>query len=174
MILNEILINQYEAAMATLWQGIIQCPEDKWNSEHPDSPFSRVVFHTLIFVDVYLGRDENEIKYQAFHKNNKHNFKNYEELEDRIPSNMYDREFIEEYFEFCLEKLREQIPGEDSEVLYGESGFSYRKFTRLELHLYSIRHIQHHAAQLGLRNQLETGIELEWNSSGFKKYIKKS
>jgi hypothetical protein len=38
----------------------------------------------------------------------------------------------------------------------------------LELYLYLIRHIQHHAAQLGLRNQEIDGTVLKWIGSGWK------
>ena len=33
--------------------------------------------------------------------------------------------------------------------------------------IFTARHIQHHAAQLGLRLQLRSGVEMRWKSSGF-------
>ena len=48
----------------------------------------------------------------------------------------------------------------------GESGFFWRESSRAELHVYNLRHIQHHAAQLGLRFQLAGGAPLEWVSEG--------
>jgi hypothetical protein len=32
------------------------------------------------------------------------------------------------------------------------------------LHMYNIRHVQHHAAQLGLRSQLGGGPALQWQA----------
>ncbi|HUX40061.1 MAG TPA: hypothetical protein VMV83_02750 [Rectinemataceae bacterium] len=166
--LNTILSNQFEAAMCTLGQCIANCPDGEWSIPHPDSPFSQVLFHALIFTDIYLGRGEEAIKSQAFHIENKAMFRDYEELEDRKAVNVYSREEIGRYFEFCLSKGRTEIGRETPDSLFGESGFDYRKFSRLELYIYLIRHIQHHAAQLGLRIQLSIGKELKWVGSGWK------
>jgi hypothetical protein len=166
--INESLMNQFMAAMCTLGQSIDNCTDSEWNKVHIDGPFSQVVFHALIFTDIYLGRNEEGIKEQPFHKKNKNLFKDYEELEDKIPRNVYERDGIKKYFEFCLEKGKSEISKETTEMLFGESGFSYRKFSRLELYIYMIRHIQHHAAQLGLRNQIAGGSELKWIGSGWK------
>ncbi len=168
--LNTVILNQFEAAMRTLLQAIEDCPGGEWSSDHLDGPFSQVAFHVLLFTDIYLGRSEEAVKNQDFHLRNKGFFRDYEELEDRKPSYTYARSDILDYFDFCLRKGRTEIPEESNEVLSGESGFPYRKFPRLELHIYSIRHIQHHAAQLGLRNQFSVGKELRWVGSGWKEY----
>ena len=168
--LNTILLHQFQAAMCTLDQCIATCPEGEWSAPHPDSPFSQVLFHVLLFTDIYLGRGEEAVKTQSFHLENKAMFRDYEELEDRKPVEVYSREGIAGYFAFCLQKGEIEIGKESPESLYGESGFDYRKFSRLELYIYSIRHIQHHAAQLGLRIQLSTGKELQWVGSGWKDF----
>jgi len=49
-------------------------------------------------------------------------------------------------------------------VLAGQSGFHRRKCSGAELHVYNIRHVQHHAAQLSLRLRLDGGyraVELQ-------------
>ncbi|MDP3180052.1 MAG: DinB family protein [Spirochaetaceae bacterium] len=165
--LDDLVIHQFEAAMCTLNQCIAHCPEEHWNAPHFDSPFCRVLFHVLIFTDIYLGRDEEAIKTQEFHLATKAMFRDYEELEDREPVQTYSLEEIRKYFDFCLAKGREEIAKESEESLRGASGFSFRKFSRLELYVYLIRHIQHHAAQLGLRLQKEAGRELSWVGSGW-------
>jgi hypothetical protein len=40
--------------------------------------------------------------------------------------------------------------------------------SRAELHIYNIRHIQHHAGQLSLRLRLETGEGVDWVGSGWR------
>jgi hypothetical protein len=47
-------------------------------------------------------------------------------------------------------------------VLAGPSGFRRRKCSRAELHVYNVRHIQHHAAQLILRLRLDTDVDVPW------------
>ena len=42
----------------------------------------------------------------------------------------------------------------------------WKNMTKIERYLNSIRHIQHHAAQLGLRLQFITGKEMDWLSRG--------
>ena len=102
--LNTAILNQFLAAMCTLKQAITECPNEQWNKQHYDGPFSQVAFHALIFTDIYLGRSEEAIKQQKFHQENKNIFKDYEELEDRKPQNTYEKNEIKRYFDFCLEK----------------------------------------------------------------------
>jgi len=166
--LSTSILNQFLAAMCTLKQAMTDCPDEQWSEGHFDGPFSQVVFHVLIFADIYLGRSEEGIKEQPFHQANKAFFGDYEELEDRLPQNTYDRADIEKYFHFCLEKGRTEIAKETTPSMFGESGFSYRKFNRLEMYIYLIRHIQHHAAQLGLRNQQVVSKGLRWIGSGWR------
>jgi len=167
MHLASALLGQFEAAMRTLQQAITDCPEEAWSSPHPDAPFSQVVFHALLFTDIYLGWDEEAVKAQDFHVRHRQIFLEYEELADQVALMTYGRDFIQAYFAFVLAKGRVSIPAESDETLRGDSGFAYRKFSRLELHIYSIRHVQHHAAQLGLRTQLLAGKTLAWASSGW-------
>lgn len=168
--INRIILSQIEAALATLKQPLENCPEGEWNESHGDSPFCQVVFHTLFYTDVYLGRDGLDIKDQPFHRENRDFFRDYEEAEDRLPVNLYDRGKCWEYMAFCLEKAGTVLKGETDESLLGGSRISWKKkLSRLELYIYLIRHIQHHAAQLGLRVQGLTGKELDWVSAGGEK-----
>jgi hypothetical protein len=154
-----------EAALSTLEQCIDRCPVEHWHQAHGDAPFSQVVFHTLFFTDYYLCRDPEELRAQPFHLEHGGAFGDYEELQWREPTNTYERVFCREYLEFCLRKCA-SIREESDHTLQGPSGFENRPMPRLELYLYLIRHIQHHAAQLGLRLQLIDGEELRWVSQG--------
>ena len=165
---TDAFVNQIKSALCTLAQCISSCPETEWNQPHGDYPFSQVVFHTLFFTDFYLQRDESSFKDQAFHRENKVFFKDYEELQEKIPVNLYGRRQCEKYLKFCIDKCEATLQADDPQTLLGPSGFSFKPFTRAELYIYLIRHIQHHAAQLGLRLQRITGNELQWISSGWK------
>lgn len=165
-VLKETLLAQYKAALATLRQALERCPESDWHESHGDFPFSQVVFHTLIFTDLYLEPGPERLKEQPFHKANREFFRNYEELEPVEPTNTYDRDGCRRYLAFCVEKCERVLMDEGEAELLGPSGFERRPPTRLELHIYNIRHIQHHAAQLGLRLQPITGRELDWVKRG--------
>ena len=164
--LKHSLIAQYKAALATLGQAIERCPETEWHEAHGDYPFSQVVFHTLIFTDLYLEGERGALEDQPFHQEHREFFRDYEELQPVEPTQLYDRSGCEEYLAFCTDKCERMVGSETDESLFGPSGFERRPPTRLELHIYNIRHIQHHAAQLGLRLQPITGRELDWVKRG--------
>ena len=152
------------ASLDTLKYCIETCPDAEWQEAHKDSPFSQVVFHALFFTDFYLGRDSVPFKEQPFHVNRKDTFKDYEEMEDKIPEHLYEKPFCLDYLAHCLVKVKTMIEAETEETLVGPSGIDFRKISRAELYVYNMRHIQHHAAQLGLRIQMITGKEMPWFS----------
>jgi len=161
---KEALSRQLKAALHTLGRAMETCPDAEWQQEHGDAPFSQVVFHALFYADFYLGRDTHPFKAQPFHKAHAATFADYEELEDRKPVRLYEKAFCREYLEHCLAKVDAAVGAETLESLAGESGIDFRRCGRMELYIYGERHIQHHAAQLGLRVQQATGQELKWYS----------
>jgi len=163
---KHLVVSQMEAALRTLAQCVHNCPESEWNESHGDAPFCQVVFHALFFTDYYLEREAERFREQGFHRRNEAFFRDYEELEWREPENRYERAKCEEYLSFCLDKCKATLQADDQETLRGPSGFPSKPVSRAELYVAVIRHIQHHAAQLGLRIQARTGIELEWIARG--------
>jgi hypothetical protein len=164
--LKQSLLAQYKAALATLGQALERCPDGDWHETDGDYPFSQVVFHALIFTDLYLEAEPGQLESQRFHQENRKFFQDYEELKPVEPTKVYDRGGCKRYLAFCTEKCDRVVGAETEESLFGPSGFDGRPPTRLELHIYNIRHIQHHAAQLGLRLQHITGRELDWVKRG--------
>jgi hypothetical protein len=159
--------NQFDAALCTLNACIDRCPESAWHAPVGNLKFCQVVFHTLIFVDVYLGRDEASVRDQPFHLANSDFFRDYEELEDRPQRNLYERGPVKVYLDHCRRKAAAVIAAETEATLAAPAGF-HVKFTRAELHVYGIRHVQHHAAQLSLRLRVDHGVEIPWVGSGWR------
>jgi hypothetical protein len=52
------------------------------------------------------------------------------------------------YVAICRQQLLATLAAETAESLQGPCGFSWRKITRGELHLYNLRHVQHHIGAL--------------------------
>ncbi len=129
------------------------------------SAFCQVAFHTLFFTDYYLGREEHGFRDQPFHRDNPKFFRDYEELEDRKQELLYDRPTIRAYLDHCRRKAADAIAGETAETLGAPCGFARRDFSRAELHVVNIRHIQHHAAQLSLRLRLDHQEHIPWFGS---------
>jgi hypothetical protein len=122
------------------------------------------------FTDLYLGLDDPaSFRRQPFHLQIAPLFADLppdrEPFEDPAPRS-YDRKQLFAYLEFCRRKVTEVMATETADTLSApEFG---GKFSRAELHVYNIRHIHHHAAQLGLRLRLDTGAGVEWVGSGWR------
>ena len=162
--LAELLAHQYEASICTLNLAVTRCPEPSWNKRVAALKFCQAAFHAVFFADVYLQPtdDVDLLKRQPFHVEHKADFRDYEELEDREQVLLYDKPFVLSYLQNVRRKARETIARESAEVLTGPSGFRRRTCSRAELHVYNIRHIQHHAAQLSLRLRLDTDVDIPW------------
>ncbi len=165
--LKELLSRQFEAALGTLNKCIEQCPASAWDAPVASLAFCQAVFHALFYADCYLGQDTESLKRQAFHRDNPGFFRDYEEMEDRKPQLLYDKEAIFTYMAFCRGKALEVIAAETADTLSARCGFDWLPFSRAELHVYNIRHIQHHAAQLLLRLRLIAVPDVPWVRSGW-------
>ena len=168
-LLTHSIASQMLASLYMLKDCINRCPEKDWNERHNDYPFSQVVFHTIFDCDYSLSDNEVEFRQQDFHKNNREGFADYEELEDGIRKNLYDREFVNRYYDFCKEKVTSVIETKLDLDLIVPNSDVYKNMTKIERYVNAIRHIQHHTAQLGLRLQFVTSKEIEWISRGYEK-----
>ena len=160
------LTSQLLAGLYMLKDCIDRCPEKEWHERHKDHPFSQVVFHALFDCDYHLCDDDAGFKEQPFHRNNKASFGDYEELEDRVPKQLHERDFIKRYYAHCREKVVSLIETKNDADLIIPNADVRRNMTKLERYVNLIRHLQHHTAQLGLRLQLATGEEMDWIASG--------
>jgi len=165
--LKQLLVHQFEAAFCMLGICIHRCPEDSWNAPVGNLAFCQVVFHALFFTDFYLGENELAFRQQAFHRDHADFFRDYEELEDRKQQLLYDRQSIKEYLQYCREKAIHAVSAETQDSLQGSCGFPRRGFSRAELYVYNLRHIQHHAAQLSLRLRIDAQQDIPWVGSGW-------
>jgi hypothetical protein len=167
---RESLISQYEAALSTLRMCVVRCPPDHWHEPVANWRFSNLAFHAAIFADLYLSRpsDPAAVKAQAFHAEHADVFADYEEFETRAPVRHYAASFVDRYIRFCRDKAAAVIRGESDADLAGPSRSDRHPCTRLELHTYNIRHVQHHAAQLSLRLRLDHDIAIPWVGHGWR------
>jgi hypothetical protein len=165
-----LVTNQFEAAFCTLNACIDRCPEELWDRPVGSYPVSLVAFHTLFFADFYLEANETSIRTQQFHQEQALVFAGYEQLEPREPVGRYEKGFIKAYLEHCRQKAIRVVAAETEASLKGPSGFARRNCTRAELHVYNMRHVQHHAAQISLRLRLDADIDIPWVSSGWRTF----
>lgn len=168
--LKELLTHQYDASLSMLNLSIFRCPDAIWNQRIANWKFCQAAFHVTFFADVYLqpSDDVAALKQQPFHLDHKSDFRDYEELEDREQVLLYEKAFVLKYLQHVRRKAKETIMRESAEVLTGPSGFRRRNCSRAELHVYNIRHIQHHAAQLILRLRIDTDMDIPWVGHAWK------
>ena len=165
--MQELLVNQFDASLSMLHCCIESCPEQIWHERLVELEFCQVAFHVLFFTDYYLETSPDGFRKQRFHVDNQSEFRDYEELEYRPQVLTYEKEFVMRYLFHCREKVGRVIRNETTESLNEPSGFERNSFTRAELHVNNIRHIQYHTAQLILKLRFEGQNEIRWVGSGW-------
>lgn len=172
-LLQQILAHQYEASLSTLHLAIASCPAVRWHQPVVNLLFCQAAFHVTFFADVYLqpSDDPQALKAQPFHVEHQGEFRDYEEMKDRAQVLTYEQLFVQRYLLFVREKARRTLASESAHILAGPSGFRRRSCSRAELHIYNIRHIQHHAAQLSLRLRQTDGIDIPWVSHAWRETL---
>jgi len=158
-----ILTGQFEASLCMLNDCVRKCPLEHWEGKIANGSFRQVAYHTLFFVDLYLSPSE-----AAFTLCDVHHRGGDERLSTAISAGLTQQETLA-YLAICRQKAWDTLAGATPESLQRESGFSGLPFTRGELHLYNIRHVQHHAGQLSacLRRIVEDG-ERWWVKTGWR------
>jgi hypothetical protein len=126
-----------------------------------------VAYHTLFFVDYYLSPTEETFVLRELHD------LGGDERIDGPPSAGLPKDETLAYLALCRTKAIETLASETAETFAGPSGFSRRTFSRGELHIYNLRHIQHHTGQLSayLRRvdpSLSDHQALPWIGSGWR------
>lgn len=167
---QRLIVSQYEACFRMMWEAIQRCPDDAWDAPVASLAFCQAVFHTLFFADVYLGPNLESLREQAFHRERPDIFRDYEELENKRQEHLYARPDTLTYLSICRDKAARVVAGETEATLAGPSGFPWLDragLTRAELHVYNIRHIHHHAAQLSLRHRLDGRDGVPWCKAGW-------
>lgn len=140
--LKSVLTGQFEASLAMLRSGLVTCPDNHWENKIAYGTIRWAAYHTLFIADLYLSKSFEDFKMLDLHE------EGGDERGD-VACKGLSREKTIAYVPHCLAKARESIAMETEASLQGPSGIPwYDKYTRLELHMVNIRHIQHHAAQI--------------------------
>ena len=162
-----ILTGQFEAALYMMDHCIRACPLEHWEGKIANNTFREVAYHTLFWLDLYLSPGDEEV----FVLRDLH-LRGGDEREPVVSPGLSKEETLA-YVPICRQKIRETLAAETAESLQGPSGFSFRKISRGELHLYSLRHVQHHTGQLSaylrrLGPALVVREALPWIETGWR------
>jgi hypothetical protein len=164
---RRILAGQFEASLCMLNQCVRACPPDHWEGKIANQTFRVLAYHTLFFTDLYLSPNEQVFTLRDLH------LRGGDERLDTGPSPGLPRDETLGYVAICRQKAVETLASETREVLEGVSGFSWIPTSRGELHVYNIRHIQHHAGQLSaflrrLGDASPDASALRWVRTGWR------
>ena len=156
MDIKDALIRQYAASVKTISNAAQACPKSLWSSATPKYRFWQVAYHALFFTHLYASASIDEFTPWANHR---------EGLESMDPIQEEGESFctvedVIRYAEHAMQLIRDGLPEQD---LSGPSGIPWwNEFSKFEMHIYNIRHVQHHAGQLVDRLRNEAGVESDW------------
>jgi hypothetical protein len=162
--LAEIIVRQYEASLAMLEACVRACKPAHWEGLIAAASFRWAAYHTLFYTDYYLSPREGAFELRELHLRG-----GDERGPEACPG--LDQPDTLTYVAICREKAAATLAGETPAILEGPSGFERKRFSRAELHLYNIRHVQHHTGQMSayLRRvdlDLAHHDKLRWIGSG--------
>ena len=161
MNVQEILISQHRASLRMLLSAVEACPESLWTDDSYKNRTWHVAYHAILYTHLYLGRSPEAIvpwekARPDYHYLGQKPLPPHEEPKIGEP---YTKGEILEYgrvVSATVGPLVHALP------LDGPSGFPWLPFSRMELHIYSIRHVQHHSGQIIDRIRVRSGVGIGW------------
>lgn len=163
----KLVRSQFDASLWMLHDVIELCPTSAWDAPVGKYPFWHVAYHVLCFVDVYAAVNNDawipDMRSDGLHPLGR------TELDEEYPSRRFEQHELLAYALKGRTIVHAALDRETTTSLAGPSGFPWLPFTRAELHLYSIRHIQHHTGQLSavLRKSGVQESAIRWRKSGW-------
>ncbi len=165
---NAMLWRQFGAAIDMFGNALRDCPDELWEkplwADQPDqwvaagfSTFWYLGYHTLFWLDLYLtGAEEGFTPPAPF---------DLVEMEanEALPRT-YTRAELLDYLATCRQRCQETIGALSPEQAARLCHFGWGEVTFAELQLYSLRHVQEHAAQLHLFLGQQAGKAAAWRA----------
>ncbi len=151
---------QFGAAIDMLDDAIDLCPDQLWTTVVWQDPedgrygqFWFVAYHTLFWLDLFLtGTMEGFVPPSPFKRG-------------VLPEEPYTKDQIRAYLDSCRRKCQSTIEGMTDEKAQQRCVFEWMEPSFFELQLYSLRHVQEHAAQLSLLLGQQEIPGLDWIAS---------
>jgi hypothetical protein len=151
---KEILWRQFRSAIDAFGEALRNCPDDLWQTklweDQPDqwvaqgfSSYWYLCYHTLFWLDLYLTGAEESFTPPA-------PFDLVEMVANENLPRVYTKDELLGYLSLCRQRCQETIMGMSDEQAYRPCEFAWGKLPFTELLLYTMRHVQEHAAQLHL------------------------
>jgi uncharacterized damage-inducible protein DinB len=157
-----ILWKQFGASIDMLENAIIACPDDVWN-DGTQPEFWYLTYHTLFFLELYLSEGVKGFRPPAPF--------GLEELDPAgvMPERVHTKDELHRYLLHCRKKCQVVLSTlTDEKANQYFHGF-WKDMTIAELLLDTMRHVQHHTAQLNLLLRQKTASAPEYVTRTKKK-----
>ncbi len=151
--LQSDLSRQFGAALKMVENAIVFCPDHMWDTPRN---YWYQAYHVLFFADYYLSKDPANFQ-PPFPFDSS-------EFEDRMPNRVYTKAELLHYMAHCRAQFLRFIPevkhqGIQSRWINSSKTMDY---SYVEIVLYNMRHLQHHAAQMNLILREEGADVPDW------------
>ena len=162
MDIRPIIRSQYHAALDMLAAAIEACPEPVWNRPEDANRTWRVAYHALFYVHFYLQTTEHSFVPWELHRENLEDLGDWPAApsQDTVDTNQsLTKAELLAYLALCRRQVDAITPTLNLE---DASGFHWLPINKLELQLYSMRHVMQHTGELYERLAKTTRVELPW------------
>jgi hypothetical protein len=137
---KETLWKQFGASIDMLENAILLCTDELWDN---DKKFWYNAYHCLFYLDYYLTLEPKHFSPPSGYT--------LSEFDARaMPDRVYSKEELLSYLRHSRKKCHDLIAGMTDEIANSQWVNEYKSYSVIEILLYNMRHVQHHAAQLNL------------------------
>jgi len=156
---RRIIWQQFGAAIDMLDDALRACPDDLWNVRvwgDPYAEFWNIAYHALFWLDLYLsGSADGFVPPAPF---------TLDELDPagQLPDRPYTKGELQAYLGHGRQKCQATIEAMTDETARQPVRISSGEVSFAELLLYTMRHVQEHAAQLNLILGQKVGSSPGW------------
>ena len=160
---KDVIVSQIRAALKMLRAAIEACPDSLWNRESDDNRFWVLAYHALFFAHLYLFPSEDafepwEAQIEGHPQMGREHLGDWTKLQ---PEDLYTKSDVLTYCTYVEGLVSDRVettPFDEPIDFY----WMRQPCKQSELHLYNLRHIQHHAGQLSERLRQTTGRGIDW------------
>ena len=158
-----VIVSQIRAALKMLRAAIEACPDSLWNRESDHNAFWVLAYHALFFAHLYLFPSEKafepwEEQIEGCPHMGRQHLGDWTKLQ---AGDVYTKSDVLAYCTYIEGLVSDRVESIPFDVP-ADFRWMRRPCTQYELHLYNIRHIQHHAGQLSERLRQTTGSGIDW------------
>ena len=161
-VLKESLSQQFGASIKMLENAISMWPEEYWET---DKKYFYMAYHTLIFLDYYSTVPAKLFSSPLPFTLTENGTIPEDGIDDLLPDRFYTKQELLGYLQDSREKVGKVISNlkDDLQERWVEVDDD-RNYMVIELLMYNMRHVQHHAAQLNMMLRQRVNNAPKWVS----------